>query len=80
MLPVFSSDYAEALAVLGYEDPLAEKADRCPQCGSYDVDCGVKPRWGARFVSGLVILLFLGLPLLFRGKLWRCNVCRHSWR
>ena len=79
-LRVFSSDCAEALAVLGYEDPLAEKVDRCPQCGSYDVDYGVKPRWGARFVSGLVIFLFLGLPLLFRGKLWRCNVCKHSWR
>lgn len=79
-LRVFASDREEALAVLGYEDPLAPKEDRCPRCGSYDIDYDRNVGWRRRLTFGLMSILLLGLPLLFRGKRWQCNVCNYSWK
>jgi len=79
-LRVFVSDRAEALSVLGYVDPLAAKEDRCPRCGSYDIDYDRNAGWRRRLMFGLMSVLLLGLPLLFRGKRWLCNVCKYSWK
>ncbi|WP_300674761.1 hypothetical protein [Desulfoluna sp.] len=78
-LRVFVSDRQEALAVLGYEDSRAEKADRCPVCESYDIDYERKIGWGRRLRFGLFLLLFLGIPWFFRRRRWVCHVCGHSW-
>ena len=78
-LRVFASDRKEALAVLGYRDPLAEEDERCPRCESFDVDYERKIGWGKRVGRGLLLLVLLGLPWFFRRRRWACNVCGHTW-
>ncbi|WP_180137197.1 putative signal transducing protein [Desulfoluna butyratoxydans] len=78
-LRVFASDRQDALAVLGYRDPLAETEERCPRCESFDVDCERNVGWRLRMWRGILLLVFLGIPCFFRRRRWVCNVCGHQW-
>lgn len=48
--------------------------DQCPNCGSSDIST-----IDLRRKSGVLSLL-TGLPILFWGKKFKCNSCKHKWK
>lgn len=48
--------------------------DQCPKCGSNDISS-----INLRRTSGAISLL-TGLPIIFWGKKFQCNSCKHKWK
>lgn len=83
-LNVRSADQQKALAILegDFESLNFETIDEdtpqegilCMNCGSKDIKLPPTP------VHPLVIILFLGIPLLFYRRKTICNSCGSSWK
>ena len=83
-LIVRKSDVERAVAVLQEgakaaepsvgEETESSRALSCPACNSLDVRRGAPT-----LLATLAAAFFLGIPLLFRRRGWRCNSCGQRW-
>ena len=73
---VLAQDYERAKEVLqGMIPPAAKGMFICPACNS---DLISYEKYARRVA--LIMLLFLGIPLLWRKRQLSCNACGHKWQ
>ena len=78
-LQVRESDASEALRILNLSpessDFMEDAGESCPHCNSTDIQYETfSLRWV--FLS----IIFLGFPLLFYRRKWKCHTCGYEWK
>lgn len=66
---LLEKDFSEDL-----EQEFGKNKERCPNCGSYDIEPYTK-----RKKSAFMALMFLGLPLFSFKNGNRCKQCQYFW-
>jgi len=74
---VADEDLREVKDLLAADPGISDQTDsiQCPKCGSTSIE---NERFSRRW--GYLSLLFLGFPLIFFRRRFRCSDCLHTWK